>query len=286
MQKQITLNPGQSGVVTFSVIPNAAGIYQATLDGLSGSFEALFKFETILDPSVNFGGVSLPAGLKDYDCFASAELSAALGLYYGNSGQATTYTFEHCLTKDSGVTPIGSASRSVGATTLITGGGLFITLPGQLGTYDTMLRVYRNGVLTGQYPYLGPITVIPKGVSHFSYTKPSLTVTWDSWWPGYIYGVSDTITNMGSTTETRNVILWLRRNNDGECSYAKVWYRKHEFTLTLAPGKSYNYSHQPKHDVNDPDWEWLGMVGGDNFLAQLRDSDSGVSPKSDIKVAT
>jgi len=44
MQKQVILNPGQSGRVAFTVTPNEAGIYQATLDGLSGSFEVLPVF--------------------------------------------------------------------------------------------------------------------------------------------------------------------------------------------------------------------------------------------------
>jgi len=39
MQRQITLDPGQSGVVTFAIAPNEVGVYEATLDGLSGSFE-------------------------------------------------------------------------------------------------------------------------------------------------------------------------------------------------------------------------------------------------------
>jgi len=40
MQKQVTLDVGQSERVTFVVTPNTPDIYQATVDGLSNSFEA------------------------------------------------------------------------------------------------------------------------------------------------------------------------------------------------------------------------------------------------------
>lgn len=41
MEKQITLDPNQSGTVAFTVIPTAAGAYSVTVDSLTGQFEAL-----------------------------------------------------------------------------------------------------------------------------------------------------------------------------------------------------------------------------------------------------
>jgi len=51
MQKQITLNPGQSQRISFVVAPSAVGAYYVTLDGLTGSFES------IQDPGVWTPGI-------------------------------------------------------------------------------------------------------------------------------------------------------------------------------------------------------------------------------------
>ena len=40
MKKTVTLNPGESKVVTFTVTPTVAKNYSVSVDGLSGSFTA------------------------------------------------------------------------------------------------------------------------------------------------------------------------------------------------------------------------------------------------------
>lgn len=39
--KSITLGPGQSGSLDFSIIPNVAKAYQVSVDGLTGNFVAI-----------------------------------------------------------------------------------------------------------------------------------------------------------------------------------------------------------------------------------------------------
>ena len=41
MQKQVTLNPGDPQVVSFEVKPTVAKTYHVSVDGLTGSFEAI-----------------------------------------------------------------------------------------------------------------------------------------------------------------------------------------------------------------------------------------------------
>jgi len=248
--------------------------------------------EWVDHPYVRFQGVYYPVSYSmpyvDYDFFAGAELTVGVSGRYGTGeeGAGGGYTFEFSLIKGDQVIPIGSASRSVNERTTTGIPDIFITLPSQTGTYDSMLRVYKDGELIAQYPYLstwlGMITVLPKGVSNFSYSKPSLVVKWDDWWTRWTYAVTGTITNVGSTTEERYVVLWISVTDD----WLHCWYRKHEFLLRLAPGQSYNYSHLPKHNVNDPDWDIIqaGSVGN-KLQAQFRDSDGKTSAKSDIEIA-
>lgn len=238
--------------------------------------EVVEVFELIEDPKVTFRALSLPGGLIATDCFTGAELSVQISATYRATRTqfepAVTFKSEYCLIKGSEAIPIGSHSMTM------TGGisslGFYITLPGEPGPYETMLRIYTNGVLTGQYPYLGPITVIPKGVSNFSYTKPYLRVQWDKNLPGYRYSVESTITNEGGSAEQRQVILWLREYS-GPLSGRNQWRRMDEITLGLAPSGSDDYSGSGV----------LGMVGDNKFIAQLRDSDGGVSGKSNSVTA-
>jgi len=45
MQKTITLNPGESKEVSFTITPQTVGVHSVSVDGLSGSF-------TVLEPPV------------------------------------------------------------------------------------------------------------------------------------------------------------------------------------------------------------------------------------------
>jgi len=41
MQKTITLNPGESKEVSFTITPQTVGVHSVSVDGLSGSFSVL-----------------------------------------------------------------------------------------------------------------------------------------------------------------------------------------------------------------------------------------------------
>lgn len=57
--KQVTLNPGEAQRVDFTYIPQVAGSYDVSVDGLSGSFRAIQKYGAIMGKVVDEQGIGL-----------------------------------------------------------------------------------------------------------------------------------------------------------------------------------------------------------------------------------
>jgi len=244
------------------------------------------ELATIIDPKI--GLVSYPRW-STYsipgDFIAGAELSISFRVQLIEPNREH-YLYEFYLTKDSEIIPIGLQDSVAWTSTWVSWVPEFIaTLPNIAGSYDTMLRIYRNGVLAAQYPYLGTITVLPKGVSHFSYSKPTILVYWDSSWPAYRVRTSCTITNLGSSYEKRKVSLWrLKEYADEDQTACSYFYKvddewrclrprpRGEIILGLNPGQSYNYYYDDLVYASHPE----------KVCVQLRDEDGNVSAKSNM----
>lgn len=241
-------------------------------------------FELIEDPYISgVGDVYLPypfwTEAQPYDYFVGAELSVRWSRVTV-LGNETTVKLELNLIDGSNAIAIASASRYWPLRYLTAAPSWYATLPDMLGTYQMMVRVYRDNVLTGQYPFSKTITIIPKGISNFSYTKP----TWDIWWDAslfmWVWDTACTITNVGSSPESKNVVLWLRQRDHEVPATGwneNAWKRPYEFTLDLAPGESYAFYYKSYPNG-------VARISGSEYgLVQLRDSDGGVSPKSTEK---
>lgn len=237
-------------------------------------------FELIQDPDIwAIGDVYLPdprrMDSQPYDYFVGAELSVRwTGVSV--SGNGTTVMLELNLIDGSTAIPIASASRYWPIAWTTSHPSWYVTVPNMPGTYQMMVRVYRDNVLTGQYPFSKTVTIIGQGVSNFAYTKPTWSIWWDYSLYMWVWETDCTITNIGST-ESKTIVLWLRQRDHEVPATGwneNQWQRRYEFSLTLAPGESYSF-----HYRSYPNG--LGGISGSEYgLVQLRDSDGGVSPKS------
>lgn len=98
--KKITLDPGQSQEVAFTFTPDAAKVYAVSIDGLSGSFQALGRVE--LELSINLEpvtespspGVIYAGGMMGIRCTATniGTVQAAFDVnFYANNELIYTY---------------------------------------------------------------------------------------------------------------------------------------------------------------------------------------------------
>lgn len=295
--EEITLDPGQSEQVSFEVVPVEARTYTISVNGLTGNFEAIGLIPEITDPRITLQtGISWGYDTLAQDLIAGAELSVDFRIKITRAPNLETYLFEFCLIQDSTIIPIGSSTTEMWdsfETWISFVPKFLVTLPVEAGIYDTMLRIYRNGVLAAQYPYLGITEVLPKGISNFSYTKPTIQIYWNPDWPAYLVKTSSTITNIGPAQESRKIVLWIlceyedidrfTRPDGTTYAYFHKWDREWkclrdsggEEIVILNPGQSYNYYYDNRARIS----------GSQTGCVQLRDEDGGVSPKSDKEVA-
>lgn len=83
---------------------------------------------------------------------------------------------------------------------------------------------------------IATLTITDVSDSHFSYSNSYIDIYPDptSGWMRMDYGV--TITNMGAATRTANMVWW--KYYGGPWA---LWHARDIFTITLAPGESYNF---------------------------------------------
>lgn len=253
-------------------------------------------FEKITDPRITlyrerftWGFGTLPV-----DLIASAELTVDFRVAHtdfppyqcGGTPILETYLYEFLLVEGETATTIGTSTTVLGGYTSISYVESFpVVLSLPPGSYYTMIRIYRDGTLVAQYPYLSMIEVLPRTVSTFIYEKPILRIYWDGEASDYFAETTCRITNRGPSPQTRKVAVWsfVRYDELDEtpCNYHQQIEREWqclrgqtggEVDVTLAPGASIDLT-----------YEGPGRFSGSELCAvQFRDDGGGVSPSSDL----
>jgi len=245
-------------------------------------------FQTITDPRIELSRFGWGYGTLPEDFIAGAELSCDFHLWLKDlplyPPGTETYVCELNLIQGSTAIPIGSSTTIRGGSTTVGYTETFIVTLPTPGTYATMVRIYRDGVLVAQYPYLSTIEVFATVPSYFSYAKPTISVYWNPDLPGYCVKTTCVVTNIGATSKTRKIAVWslaeYYEQEVTECTYheqlEQEWnclrqYAGGIITLTLSPGQNKNLLYDG----------WSRASGSQSCCVQFRDDAGGRSPRSD-----
>lgn len=287
------LDAGESKEIGFLVImPADPGVYPVHLGVFSGG-QNIGLYKAIEDVTIVAPAISDP-NIKTIDLRYWTQDSAIPSDFLVGSKQTATLLFASYITETYRLEVILMSGGEVKASGSFTGyfyvkagySGININMvmPNEPGEYDTLIRTYRGGQLTGIYP-VGKLTVYP--ITEPSYLSFGDLIYSLKMYPGLpgvgrYLDVECNIVNTAAKAITREVALWLDSYRTG-AKYGSYWEvitrESHEaggtnagrVTFTLAPGATFNYHFAGQTVIHG------------RFCVELRDNMGG---KSDYKCAS